>query len=65
MGMISAFVDESVKIGDNVTVISDKDNYKSLARNFNVTPYVLLTNLSKSLPRIYIKDNKVVKEIEV
>lgn len=65
MGMISVSVDESVKIGDIVTVISDKDNYKSLARCFNVTPYVLLTNLNKNIPRIYIKDNKIVKEIEV
>ena len=65
MGMISAIVDESVKIGDVATIINENDNYKILARNFNVSPYVLLTNLSKSLPRIYIKDNKIIKEIEV
>jgi len=65
MGMITVSVDESVKIGDVVTVISDKDNYKSLARTFNVTPYVLLTNLSKTLPRIYTKDNEIIKELEV
>ena len=65
MGMISVSVDKSVKIGDIVTVLSNKDNYKSLAKCFNVSPYILLTNLSKTLPRIYIKDNEIIKEIEV
>lgn len=65
MGMISVSVDESIKIGDVVTIISNNDNYKSLAKCFNVSPYVLLTNLSKTLPRIYIKNNEIVKEIEV
>lgn len=65
MGMITVLVDSSVKTGDLVTVINKDCNYKSLANNFNVTPYVLLTNLSKTLPRVYIKNNKIVKEIEV
>ena len=65
MGMVTVLVDKNVKIGDIVTVISKEVNYKSLASNFKVTPYVLLTNLSKTLPHIYIKDNKIIKEIEV
>ena len=63
MGMMSVLVDDSVKIGDAVTVINNKDDYKLLARNFNVTPYVLLTNLNRNIPRIYIKENKIVKEV--
>lgn len=65
MGMITVLVDERVKIGDIVTVISNEINYKSVASNFKVSPYVLLSNLSKSLPRVYIKDNEIIKEIEV
>ena len=65
MGMISVFVDGSVKIGDIVTIINNEFDYKKMAKVFNVSPYVLLTSLSKTLPRIYLKDNKVVKEIEV
>lgn len=62
MGMISVLVDESVKIGDVVTIIDENDNYKKIASFFNVSPYVLMTGLNKNIPRIYIKDNKIVKE---
>lgn len=62
MGMISVLVDESVKIGDVVTIIDENDNYKKIASFFNVSPYVLMTGLNKNIQRIYIKDNKIVKE---
>lgn len=64
MGMISILVDKSIKIGDIVTIINNDVSYKLTAINFNISPYVLLTNLNRSLPRIYIKDNKTIKEIE-
>lgn len=64
MGMISILVDDTIKIGDIVIIINDEINYKTLAKSFNVTPYVLLTNLNRSIPRIYIKNNKIIKEIE-
>ena len=64
MGMISILVDNNVKIGDIVTIINNNLNYKITSRNFNISPYILLTNLSRSIPRIYIKDNKIIKEIE-
>lgn len=62
MGMISVLVDENVKVGDIVTIIDENDNYKRIASFFNVSPYVLMTSLNKNIPRIYIKDNKIVKE---
>ncbi len=62
MGMISVLIDESVKVGDVVTIIDENDNYKKIASFFNVSPYVLMTSLNKNIPRIYIKDNKIVKE---
>lgn len=64
MGMISVLVDENVKIGDIVTIINDEVSYKVYAKSFNVTPYVLLTNLNRTIPRKYIKENKIIKEIE-
>lgn len=64
MGMISVLVDSSIKNGDIVTIINDQISYKTLAKSFNVTPYVLLTNLNRTIPRKYIKDNKIIKEIE-
>ena len=64
MGMISALVDENVKIGDIVTIINNEVSYKVYAKSFNVTPYVLLTNLNRTIPRKYIKENKIIKEIE-
>ena len=62
MGMISVLVDENVKVGDIVTIIDENDNYKKIASFFNVSPYILMTSLNKNIPRIYIKDNKIVKE---
>ena len=64
MGMISILVDNNVKIGDIVTVINKDVNYKLTSRNFNISPYVFLTNLNRSLPRKYIKNNKIIEEIE-
>lgn len=65
MGMISILVDSSVKIGDIVTIINNEVNYKVIAKCFNVSPYVLLTNLNRYIPRVYIKNKKIIKRIEV
>lgn len=64
MGMITILVDDKVKIGDIVTIINSDNDYKKYAKMFNVSPYYLLTNLKRELPRIYYKNGKVEKVIE-
>lgn len=63
MGMMTILVDDKVKVHDIVTVVDENTSYKALANIFNISPYVLLTNLRRELPRVYIKDGKMVKVI--
>ena len=62
MGMIAALTDECVKVGDEVSVINK--NIKEIASLTNTTPYFIMTSLSSSLPRVYKKDNKIIKIVE-
>lgn len=64
MCLMTAFVDDKVKLHDVVSVIDDKISYKVTARKYCLSPYSLLTDLRRELPRKYIKDGKVVKEIQ-
>ena len=62
MGMITALVDEAVNIGDEVSVINK--NIKEVASLTNATPYYIMTSLNPILPRIYKKDNEIIKIVE-
>lgn len=62
MGMITALVDETVKIGDEVSIINK--NIKEVASLTNTTPYFIMTSLNPTLPRIYKKDNEIIKIVE-
>lgn len=64
MGMITVVVDDSVRVGDMATLIDDTDDYKVMARKFGVSPYVLITNLHRELPRVYKCDNEIIEIVE-
>lgn len=64
MGMITILVDDRVRKGDMVVVIDSNVDYKVVARDFGVTPYVLLTNLRRELPRMYVKNDKIVEIVD-
>ena len=64
MGMVTVLVDDSVKIGDVATLIDANDDFNELAKKFDTSPYVLMTNLHRELPRVYISNNAVVEIIE-
>ena len=63
MGMMTILVDDSIKIHDAVTIIDDNISYKKIAKSFKISPYSLLTNLRREIPRVYYKDGKIVKVI--
>lgn len=65
MGMITVMVDNSVKIGDKAVLFSHNDDYIEVANKFDTIPYILMTNLHRDLPRVYIKDNKIIETIEI
>ena len=62
MGMITVEVDDKVSVGETVVVIND--NIKKIASFIHTTPYVVMTSINKNVPRIYLKDNKIIKTVE-
>ena len=65
MGMITVLVDNSVKVGDKAILFSYRDDFIKIADNFDTSPYVLITNLHRDLPRVYTMDDKIVDIIEI
>ena len=60
MCMMSVLVDESVKVGDSVTIMGDSITLGMMSRLNNTSIHNTLVNIGKVLPRIYKKDNKIV-----
>lgn len=60
MCMMSVLVDESVKVGDSVTIMGDKITLGMISRLNNSSIHNTLVNIGKVLPRIYKKDGKIV-----
>lgn len=61
MGMITIEVDDSIKIGDIVTIIGNDINIKKVASLLGVTPYVVMTSIDSKIKRVYVKNNKIDK----
>lgn len=64
MGMIVIKVDDSVKVGDAVTILGNNISIKDTSAIVGTIPYVLMTTLNPLIPRIYIKNKKVDKIVE-
>lgn len=60
MCMMSVLVDESVKVGDIVTIMGDSITLGMISRLNNTSIHNTLVNIGKVLPRVYIKNDKVV-----
>ena len=56
MDMLMIRIDESIKIGDKVYIYKDINHIKYLANYLNTIPYELICNISKRVPRVYIKE---------
>lgn len=61
MGMIAIKVDNNVKYNDEVTLIGN--NVKEESSQVHTTPYILMTSINSNVPRVYIKNKKIIKEI--
>lgn len=53
MDMLFVKVDESIKVGDTVTIIKDIDHIKKIAKHLDTIPYEVLCSIGKRVPRIY------------
>ena len=54
MDMLFVKVDDSVKVGDKVTIIKDIDHIKEIASHLDTITYEVLCSISKRVPRIHI-----------
>lgn len=55
MDMLMVKIDESVKINDKVYIYKDINHIEELSKYLDTIPYELICNISKRVPRIYIK----------
>ncbi len=61
MGMIIAKIDNTVDINDDVVIIGDELSVREVSHHINTSVYETLCMFDKKIPKVYIKDNKVVK----
>ena len=62
MDMIMVKVDETVKVGDTACLFGSELPIKKVCNESGISAYRLLTGISNRVPRIYIENNKEVKE---
>ena len=55
MDMLFVEVDDSIKVGDKVEILKDKEHILEVASYLNTIPYEVLCTISKRVPRVYIK----------
>lgn len=64
MCMMNIEIDDSVKLNDEVIVVGDTITLGYIAQLNNTSFHNTLINIGKKLPKVYIKNNKVVHEEE-
>lgn len=55
MDMLFVKVDNTIKVGDKVTIIKDIEHIKQIAEYLETIPYEVTCSISKRVPRKYIK----------
>ncbi len=53
MDMLFVKVDESIKVGDKVTIIKDINHIESIAKHLETISYEVMCSVGKRVPRIY------------
>ena len=60
MEMSAVKIDSNIEINDRVTLIGDNIPIKEVARHNGTSIYETMCNIGKNIPRVYIKENKVI-----
>lgn len=55
MDMLFVKVDETVNVGDTVDIIKDINHLKRISKHLDTITYEVICNISKRVPRVYIK----------
>jgi len=58
MDMLFVKVDESVKVGDKVTLIKDIEHIEQIAKHLDTISYEVLCSIGKRVTRVYIDDKE-------
>lgn len=58
MCMLSVAVDNTVKVGDTVTIIGGMADAKYVADYLGVNRYIVVTTVASNIPRVYIKKSE-------
>lgn len=53
MDMLFVLVDDTIKVGDSVTIIKDINHINSISKHLDTIPYEILCSISNRVPRIY------------
>ena len=53
MDMLFVKVDDSVKVGDRVTIIKDIEHIVQIAKHLDTIPYEVICSIGKRVPRVY------------
>ena len=53
MDMMFVKIDDTVKVGDKVSVIKDIDHIKEISNHLDTIPYEIICSISKRVPRIF------------
>ena len=54
MDMLFVKVDDTVKVGDRVTLIKDIEHIEEIAKHLNTISYEVLCSIGKRVPRVYV-----------
>lgn len=60
MGMISVQIDKYVKLHDKVILMGDEIPIREVSRYLHTTVYETMCMIGRSVPRVFVKDNKIV-----
>ncbi len=58
MDMLFVKVDNTIKVGDKVTIIKDINHIKEISKYLDTIPYEIICSISKRVPRVYIEETK-------
>lgn len=55
MDMLFVKVDDTIKVGDKVTIIKDIKHIEQIANHLQTIPYEVTCSISKRVPRVYLQ----------
>lgn len=56
MDMMFVKVDDSVKVGDKVTIIKDIEHIEKIAKHLDTISYEVMCSIGKRVPRVYLEE---------